>query len=194
MTDSYNQKLAQLQAMGYNPVVSRNALEAADGDVEAAMEIILADETNEINSGNAAGTTTSRSGPATIAGTSDTAGFTSFEGKKAKDVIDQWSQQLLGDKHPEVKARAQEAGKSAKQVWSSAMSKLKSLDEKHSISTKAKDAVKTCDQKMRAFDQKHEWTKNANQAADYAGSTYQKSVESAKRSLAEQRQDVHTGN
>mmetsp|Transcript_1741 Transcript_1741/g.2698 ORF Transcript_1741/g.2698 Transcript_1741/m.2698 type:complete len:184 (-) Transcript_1741:22-573(-) len=183
MTASLNEKLKQLQAMGYDPVVANNALQAADGDIEVAVEIIQGDETNEIGSSGPPASNAHHGDPGPTRNA--TTGINPYEGKQAKDVIDQWSQQLLGEKHPEVKARAQEAGKSVKGAWSTAVGKLKELDEKHQISTMAKDAINTCDQKAKAFDQKHNWSKKTNQAAADAGAAYQRSVESAKRSLAE---------
>ena len=181
MTNNFNEKIAMLQAMGYDPIVSRNALEAADGDVEAAVEIILADESNSSPSAAA----TRDHVPAEGFDTSSTpTAAASYEGKTAKEVISTWSKQVLGDKHPEAKARVKQAGKTMKEAWSSAVTKWNEFDEKNQISTGAKDAINSADRKMKEFDEKHQWSKKTNDAAVKGATAFKSGVDNAKRSLA----------
>jgi hypothetical protein len=185
--NNFEEQFNQLMAMGYDPMMARNALEASGGDVETAVEIIMADDTKEINNSPsrtvAPTTSTARSG--TFSATPAPTGTMPFEGKTAKEVVKQWTQQLS----PEVRATAKDAGKTAKSVWSAAVSKMKQADEKYQISLAAKGAITQCDQKMKFFDEKHDWSKKANKTANEANVAFNRTVESAKKSLAEQRQD-----
>lgn len=155
MSDTFDSQLSQLISMGYDPVVSRNALEAADGNVEVAIEIIEHDQTGEAASKT-----------------------------KAEQVLDQWGQQLLGDKHPQVKQKAIEAGATAKSAWTTALGKLQQVDQQYNITSTMKDAIKSGSETLKDLDQKHDISGKANKAANEAGAAISRTVETAKKSFS----------
>lgn len=158
--NDFDSQLAQLTSMGYDPVLARNALEAAGGNVETAIEIIEHDQT----------------GMQEERGTNNNA--------TVERVLDQWGQQLLGDKHPQVKEKAIEAGKTAKSAWSVVVNKLQEVDQEYKITDKAKDAIKTADAKIKDLDEKHDISGKATKAASDAGAALSRTVETAKRNFA----------
>lgn len=220
-TNTYEEQLHQLIVMGYEPEMAKNALEAAGGDVEMAVEILQADESQRASNETQR---TSNISPTPRTGTIPTAppapprpgphgasmgGMPNFQGNTAKEVVKHWQSQLS----PEVRASAKSAGKTAKSAWSTAVTKIKQVDDKYQLSAGAKDAIKQCDTKMKSFDEKHEWSKKTNKAASQAGAAiksidekhevskrtnkaavqagaaFSRTVDSAKKSYAEQRQD-----
>ena len=192
----HDSKVSQLIAMGYEATKADNALKAAGGDLEAAVEVLLADDYVEVSNPGS----TSRAAPGAAAPTGEK--MTDIEGKTAKEVLDMWGKKMLGeDKHNQVRSHVKTGVAATKNAWQKTVEKAKELDEQNKLSVKAKEAFSKCDEKMRSFDEQHQWSAKTQDVAAKAARGLNKGVETAKRSLTptpgaspvETRQDATMG-
>uniref|UniRef100_A0A6U5JG63 Uncharacterized protein n=1 Tax=Grammatophora oceanica TaxID=210454 RepID=A0A6U5JG63_9STRA len=98
----------------------------------------------------------------------------------AGDYVEHWSQQVFGEKHPQVKARAQETGNSVKSLWLKGVEKIRQLDEKVQLSKKTSDLISSADQKLKAFDEKHAVSEKTSKQVGKVKAAYGNTVEKVK--------------
>jgi hypothetical protein len=157
--------LCQLIAMGYDPVIARNALVATGGDMDAAVEVMLADEYETSMDGvrsaaaednnpvpTVTSSTRSASPPEIVEGTVVNSSESSGKQlKTTKEVLDTWGKQLLGDNHPAVRAHVKKGCMATKRAWLSAVDQVKAFDEEKKITMQYKQTMKKCDQQIKSL-------------------------------------------
>lgn len=183
LPEGFDAKLSQLISMGYEADMAENALEASGGDLERAIEMLLA---GNFESCSTDAPVTSRG----EAESSRSGGISSFlstmEGKTTKEVLDIWGKQLLGEgKHTQVRGHVKKGCMATKQAWIKTVDKVREIDEKKQISARTKETVQKYDEKVKKFDEKHQWSSKTAQAAEVASREFNKTVEYAKRSFVQ---------
>ena len=183
---SFDDKLCLLtNSMGYDGVVARNALEASDGDIEIAIEIIMGDETKQVQDQQ-------RQSQARNSGASKNQEEQSQEeqeefshvGKTPKEVFDYYSRQLLGDTyHPQVRQHVKSGCKTIQSGWKVALNKWYEIDEQNQITNKTKTVINDCNTKLLELDEKHQWSTKMNVLASKANESAIQVLDTAKRSL-----------
>ena len=198
LSSSFDDKLKLLtDSMGYDIVVARNALEASGGDIEIAIEIIMGDQTKQVQeqqdhdqglglhnqARSSSGGASTNQGNQQEEEEEEDVEF-SHEGKTPKELLDYYSRQLLGDTyHPQVRQHVKSGCQTIQSGWKVAMNKWNEIDEQTQLTNKTRNVMNGCNNKLLEFDEQHQWSTKLNVLANKANESAIQVFDTAKRTF-----------